>query len=61
MKHPAVSKRLCKHPLVRKVTFTGSTCVGSIVAEHYSKGLKKLTMELGGNCPFIVLDDSDLE
>lgn len=58
---PAVSERLCKHPLVRKVTFTGSTRVGSIVARHCSDGLKKITMELGGNCPFIVFDDGDLE
>jgi succinate-semialdehyde dehydrogenase / glutarate-semialdehyde dehydrogenase len=58
---PSVSERLCKHPLVRKVTFTGSTAVGSIVARHCSEGLKKVTMELGGNCPFIVFDDGDLE
>jgi succinate-semialdehyde dehydrogenase len=58
---PSVSERLCKHPLVRKVTFTGSTRVGSIVAKHCSEGLKKVTMELGGNCPFIVFDDGDLE
>lgn len=58
---PSVSERLCKHPLVRKVTFTGSTAVGSIIAKHCSEGLKKVTMELGGNCPFIVFDDGDLE
>lgn len=58
---PEVSERLCKHPLVRKVTFTGSTRVGSIVAKHCSEGLKKVTMELGGNCPFIVFDDGDLD
>lgn len=58
---PAVSERLCKHPLVRKVTFTGSTTVGSIVAKHCAEGLKKVTMELGGNCPFIVFDDGDLD
>ncbi|KAH6962790.1 aldehyde dehydrogenase domain-containing protein [Fusarium avenaceum] len=59
---PSVSERLCKHPLVRKVTFTGSTNVGSIVAKHCAEGgLKKVTMELGGNCPFIVFDDGDLD
>jgi succinate-semialdehyde dehydrogenase len=58
---PSVSERLCKHPLVRKVTFTGSTQVGSIVARHCSEGLKKLTMELGGNCPFVVFDDGDID
>ncbi|KAF5651422.1 succinate-semialdehyde dehydrogenase [Fusarium sp. NRRL 25303] len=58
---PPVSETLCKHPLVRKVTFTGSTSVGSIVARHCSHGLKKVTMELGGNCPFIIFDDGNLE
>lgn len=57
---PGVSERLCKHPLVRKVTFTGSTNIGRLVARHCSEGLKKLTLELGGNCPFIVFDDGDL-
>ena len=58
---PSVSEHLCKHPLVRKVTFTGSTQVGSIVARHCSDGLKKLTMELGGNCPYIVFDDGNID
>lgn len=58
---PAVSETLCKHDLVRKVTFTGSTAVGRIVARHCSDGLKKVTMELGGNCPFIIFDDGDLD
>lgn len=58
---PSVSESLCKHPLVRKVTFTGSTAVGKLIAKHCSDGLKKVTLELGGNCPFIVFDDGDLE
>lgn len=58
---PSVSERLCKHPLVRKVTFTGSTTIGSLIAKHCSEGLKKITLELGGNCPFIVFDDADLD
>ncbi|KAM0438626.1 hypothetical protein ACHAPT_001379 [Fusarium lateritium] len=58
---PSVSERLCKHPLVRKVTFTGSTNVGSIVAKHCAESLKKVTMELGGNCPFLIFDDGDLD
>ncbi|KXJ84727.1 NAD-dependent aldehyde dehydrogenase [Microdochium bolleyi] len=58
---PSVSEALCKHPLARKVTFTGSTGVGSIVARHCSEGLKKITMELGGNCPFIIFNDGDLD
>ncbi|EEU38486.1 uncharacterized protein NECHADRAFT_55235, partial [Fusarium vanettenii 77-13-4] len=58
---PDVSESLCKHPLVRKVTFTGSTAVGKLIARHCTDGLKKVTLELGGNCPFIVFDDGDLE
>ena len=57
---PSVSEALCKHPLVRKVTFTGSTAVGKLIAKHCSEGLKKVTLELGGNCPFIVFNDADL-
>ncbi|KAL3439750.1 Aldehyde/histidinol dehydrogenase [Aspergillus insuetus] len=58
---PAVSEALCKHALVRKVTFTGSTPVGQLIARHCSEGLKKVTLELGGNCPFLVFDDGDLD
>ncbi|KAF3017666.1 hypothetical protein E8E15_006814 [Penicillium rubens] len=58
---PSVSEALCKHQLVRKVTFTGSTTVGQLIARHCSEGLKKVTLELGGNCPFIVFDDGDLD
>jgi succinate-semialdehyde dehydrogenase len=58
---PSVSEALCKHALVRKVTFTGSTNIGKLIAKHCSVGLKKVTLELGGNCPFIVFDDGDLE
>ncbi|KAL2869216.1 NAD-dependent succinate-semialdehyde dehydrogenase [Aspergillus lucknowensis] len=58
---PAVSEALCKHALVRKVTFTGSTGVGQLIARHCSEGLKKVTLELGGNCPFIIFDDGDLD
>ncbi|GKZ98007.1 hypothetical protein AnigIFM59636_001831 [Aspergillus niger] len=58
---PDVSEALCKHPFVRKVTFTGSTRVGEIIARHCSYGLKKVTLELGGNCPFIIFDDGDLD
>lgn len=58
---PPLSEALCKHPLVKKVTFTGSTRVGKLVATHCAQGLKKLTLELGGNCPFIVFDDANLD
>lgn len=58
---PSVSETLCKHPLVRKVTFTGSTTIGKLIAQHCSTGLKKVTLELGGNCPFLVFDDADMD
>lgn len=58
---PSLSEAVCKHPLVRKVTFTGSTVVGKIVARHCAEGLKEVTLELGGNCPFIIFDDADLQ
>ncbi|UNI24316.1 hypothetical protein JDV02_010072 [Purpureocillium takamizusanense] len=58
---PAVAEALCLHPLVRKVTFTGSTRVGKIISGLCARNLKKSTLELGGNCPFIVFDDANLE
>lgn len=58
---PSLSEALCKHPLVKKVTFTGSTGVGKLIAAHCAQGLKKVTLELGGNCPFLVFDDADLD
>lgn len=58
---PSLSEALCRHPQVKKVTFTGSTRVGKLVAKICSDGLKKCTLELGGNCPFLVFDDADLE
>ncbi|KAG9498363.1 hypothetical protein J7337_009168 [Fusarium musae] len=56
---PSLSEALCTHPLVAKVTFTGSTRVGKIVSGLCAQGLKKCTLELGGNCPVIVFDDAD--
>jgi len=58
---PSLSESLCKHPLVKKVSFTGSTRVGKLIAGHCATGLKKVTLELGGNCPFIVFDDANLD
>lgn len=58
---PPLSEALCRHPLVKKVTFTGSTRVGKLIASHCAPGLKKLTLELGGNCPFLVFDDANLD
>ncbi|KAK5991925.1 Succinate-semialdehyde dehydrogenase GabD [Cladobotryum mycophilum] len=58
---PSLAEALCLHPLVKKVTFTGSTRVGKIIASLCARNLKKSTMELGGNCPFIVFDDANLD
>ncbi|KAF2088463.1 aldehyde dehydrogenase [Saccharata proteae CBS 121410] len=60
-KTPELSEALCKHPLVKKVTFTGSTRVGKLVAKNCAEGLKKVTLELGGNCPVLVFDDANLD
>lgn len=58
---PSLSEALCRHELVKKVTFTGSTRVGKLVAKICADGLKKVTLELGGNCPFLVFDDANLD
>jgi hypothetical protein len=58
---PSLSEALCRHELVKKVTFTGSTRIGKLVAKICADGLKKVTLELGGNCPFLVFEDADLE
>ncbi|KKY26598.1 putative succinate-semialdehyde dehydrogenase [Diplodia seriata] len=60
-KTPELSEALTRHPLVKKVTFTGSTRVGKIVARNAADGLKKVTLELGGNCPVLVFDDASLD
>ena len=51
----------CSHPLVRKISFTGSTQVGKIIMAKAAEGVKRLSLELGGNAPFIVFDDADLD
>ncbi len=57
---PSLSETLCRHPNIKKVTFTGSTRVGKLIAKICSEGLKKVTLELGGNCPVLIFDDADL-
>ncbi|KAL4993132.1 Aldehyde/histidinol dehydrogenase [Aspergillus recurvatus] len=52
---------LCKSTLVRKLSFTGSTRVGKLLASRCSRNLTKLSLELGGNSPFIVFDDAKIE
>ena len=57
----AVGKILTTHPKVRKISFTGSTAVGRKLMEQASATIKKVSLELGGNAPFIVFDSADLE
>jgi succinate-semialdehyde dehydrogenase/glutarate-semialdehyde dehydrogenase len=56
-----VGDEICSNPIVRKLTFTGSTGVGKILTKQCADTLKRLSMELGGNAPVIVFDDADLE
>ncbi|WP_437306442.1 aldehyde dehydrogenase family protein [Sorangium sp. So ce388] len=49
------------HPVPRIISFTGSTPVGRRIAEHAGRNVKRVRLELGGNCPFIVFDDADLD
>ena len=57
----AIGQEMCANPTVRKVTFTGSTEVGRILMRQSADTIKKLSLELGGNAPFIVFDDADLD
>jgi succinate-semialdehyde dehydrogenase/glutarate-semialdehyde dehydrogenase len=57
----AIGAELTGNPLVRKLTFTGSTGVGKILLQQCAATVKKVSMELGGNAPFIVFDDADLD
>ena len=56
-----VGKELTESPLVRKFSFTGSTEVGKILIQQCASTVKKVSMELGGNAPFIVFDDADID
>ena len=56
-----ISEYLILSPIIRKITFTGSTAVGKLLASHAAKGVKRATMELGGHAPVIVFDDVDIE
>lgn len=56
-----VGKELTSNPLVRKLSFTGSTKIGKLLMEQSADTVKKLSLELGGNAPFIVFDDADLD
>ena len=56
-----IGKEFCENPAVRKITFTGSTEVGRILLRQAADQVMKCSMELGGNAPFIVFDDADLD
>ncbi len=57
----AIGGELCANPVVRKLSFTGSTEIGAQLIAQCAPTVKKLSMELGGNAPFIVFDDADLD
>ena len=57
----AIGGELTGNPIVRKITFTGSTEIGKVLLEQCAATVKKASMELGGNAPFIVFDDADLD
>jgi succinate-semialdehyde dehydrogenase/glutarate-semialdehyde dehydrogenase len=56
-----IGKVLCASPIVRKVTFTGSTQVGRILMQQSAPTIKKMSLELGGHAPFIVFEDADID
>jgi succinate-semialdehyde dehydrogenase/glutarate-semialdehyde dehydrogenase len=56
-----IGAEMTSNPAVRKLTFTGSTAVGRLLMEQCAPTIKKLSLELGGNAPFIVFDDADLD
>ena len=57
----AIGRELCSNPKVRKISFTGSTEVGRLLMRQCSDQIKKVSLELGGNAPFIVFDDADID
>jgi len=57
----AIGAEMTSNPVVRKLSFTGSTAVGRLLMEQSAATIKKLSLELGGNAPFIVFDDADLD
>ena len=56
-----VGKEFCENKKIRKLSFTGSTAVGKLLMQQCAPTLKKLSLELGGNAPFIVFDDADID
>jgi succinate-semialdehyde dehydrogenase/glutarate-semialdehyde dehydrogenase len=60
-KASAIGGEMCANPTVRKLSFTGSTEVGRLLMQQVAPTIKKISLELGGNAPFIVFDDADLD
>ena len=60
-KSSAIGGAMTSHPKVRKLSFTGSTGVGKRLMAQCAEGMKRVSLELGGNAPFIVFDDADLD
>ncbi len=58
---PAIGGELTSNPIVRKLSFTGSTAVGKLLMKQCASTVKKVSMELGGNAPFLVFDDADVD
>jgi succinate-semialdehyde dehydrogenase/glutarate-semialdehyde dehydrogenase len=58
---PQIGAEFTANPLVRKISFTGSTAVGKLLIQQCAADVKRITLELGGNAPFIVFDDADLD
>ena len=58
---PEIGTELATNPDVRKISFTGSTAVGKLLMTQSANTVKRVSMELGGNAPFIVFDDADLD
>ena len=58
---PSIGGEMCANPTVRKLSFTGSTEVGRLLMKQVAPTIKKISLELGGNAPFIVFDDADLD
>ncbi len=56
-----IGGEMTANPIVRKISFTGSTAVGKLLMQQSASSIKKLSLELGGNAPFIVFDDADLD
>jgi succinate-semialdehyde dehydrogenase/glutarate-semialdehyde dehydrogenase len=56
-----IGQIFCSHPSIRKISFTGSTNVGKILMQQSAASLQKLSLELGGNAPFVVLNSADLD